>query len=316
MRHPWLRFALRRTAGLVVSLVVLVTVTFLITQLVPGDPVRASLGPTAPASLVQERRAALHLDEPVLQQYGRYVEGVLEGDLGRSFTSGQPVADVIADRFPMTLRLALIAFVVTLLTAVPLGMAIAVLTRGGRRPGVEGSFSLTTGFVVSVPEYLMATALVALFAVTLGWLPVAGSDGWTAYVLPLAAISAVPIAVLARITRVETLKVLDQEYMRVARSKRLPRRLLYLRHALPNTLTATLTVGGMLLGGLVAGTVIVENVFAWPGLGAAIVEAIPQKDYPLVQAIALLLGTIVLLVNFVVDMLLARLDPRSLIRES
>ncbi|MBB2910567.1 peptide/nickel transport system permease protein [Streptosporangium becharense] len=316
MRHPWLRFALRRTAAFAVSLAALVTITFLITQLVPGDPVRASLGPTAPASLVQERRAALHLDEPVLQQYRYYVEGLVRGDFGRSFTSGQPVAEVIADRFPMTLRLALVAFVVTLLVAVPLGMAIAVLTRGGRRPGIEKSFSLTTGFVVSVPEYLMATALVALFAVTLDWLPVTGSSDWTAYVLPLVAISAVPIAVLARITRVETLKVLDQEYMRVARSKRLPRRLLYVRHALPNTLTATLTVGGMLLAGLVAGTVIVENIFSWPGLGTAIVEAIPQKNYPLVQAVALLLGTIVLLVNFVVDMLLARLDPRSLIRES
>ncbi|SEK71630.1 ABC transporter permease [Nonomuraea pusilla] len=316
MRHPWLRFALRRAAGFAVSLAVLVTVTFLITQLVPGDPVRASLGPTAPASLVQERRAALHLDEPVPRQFLYYVEGLLSGDFGRSFTSGRPVAEVIADRFPMTLRLALAAFVLTLLVAVPLGTAIAVLTRGGRRPGAEKSFSLATGFVLSVPEYLMATALVALFAVTLDWLPITGSSGWTAYVLPLAAVSAAPIAVLARITRVETLKVLDQEYMRVARGKRLPRRLLYVRHALPNTLTATLTVGGMLLAGLVAGTVIVENVFSWPGLGTAIVEAIPQKNYPLVQAIALLLGTIVLLVNFVVDMLLARLDPRSLIGES
>ncbi|MER7504848.1 ABC transporter permease [Nonomuraea pusilla] len=316
MRHPWLRFALRRTAGFAASLAVLVTVTFLITQLVPGDPVRASLGPTAPASLVQERRAALHLDEPVLRQFQYYVEGLARGDFGRSFTSGRPVAEVIADRFPMTLRLALAAFLVTLLVAVPLGMATAVLTRGGCRPGIEKSFSLTTGFVVSVPEYLMATALVALFAVTLDWLPVTGSGHWTAYVLPLVAISAAPVAVLARITRVETLKVLDQEYMRVARSKRLPRRLLYVRHALPNTLTATLTVGGMLLAGLVAGTVIVENVFSWPGLGTAIVEAIPQKNYPLVQGIALLLGTIVLLVNFVVDMLLAQLDPRSLIRES
>jgi peptide/nickel transport system permease protein len=158
--------------------------------------------------------------------------------------------------------------------------------------------------------------LVALFGVTLEWLPIASDASWQAFILPVLALAALPTGVLARIARIETLKVLDQEYMRVARSKRLPARLLYLRHALPNTLTATLTLGGLLLGSLVAGTVIIENVFAWPGLGSAITQAIEQKDYPLVQGIVLVLGGIALLVNLVVDVLLGVLDPRSLIRDS
>jgi peptide/nickel transport system permease protein len=316
VRHPWLRFALRRTVVLLASLAALVTATFAATHLVPGDPARAGLGPTAPASQIEARRALLRLDEPLLSQYGHYVGGILKGDLRRSFVSNQPVAETIRQRFPATARLAGLAFALTLLVAIPLGMVAAILTRGDRSRGFAGGFSFGTGLVISVPDYLCAVGLVALFGVTLHWLPIAGASGWDSYVLPVVALAALPAGVLARIARVETLRVLDQEYMRVARSKRLPRRLIYLRHALPNTLTATLTLGGLLLGGLVAGTVIIENVFAWPGLGSAITQAIEQKDYPLVQGIVLVLGGIALIVNLIVDALLALLDPQSLIRES
>jgi peptide/nickel transport system permease protein len=314
--HPWLRFALRRALVLVASLVVLVTATFVAVHLVPGDPARAGLGPTAPASQIEARRALLRLDEPVLVQYKDYVGGLFDGDLRRSFVSGQRVAEIIGDRFPATAKLAGLAFLVTLLIGVPLGAATAVLTRGGRGRGLEAAFSFGTGLVISIPDYLCAVGLVALFGVTLQWLPIASDASSQAYVLPVLALAALPTGVLARIARIETLKVLDQEYMRVARSKRLPARLLYLRHALPNTLTATLTLGGLMLGSLVAGTVIIENVFAWPGLGSAITQAIEQKDYPLVQGIVLVLGGIALFVNLVVDVLLGVLDPRSLIRES
>jgi peptide/nickel transport system permease protein len=316
LERPWLRFAAWRGVALLASIVTLITAAFLTTHLVPGDPARAGLGPTTPPSVIAARRATLHLDEPFLSQYERFVGGAVTGDFGRSFQSNQPVSDVIRDRFPATARLALLAFAVTMLIAVPLGMTMAVLTRGGHRRTLEASFSVATGLLVSLPEYLFATGLVALFAVTLDWLPVAGDQGWRAYVLPVAALATLPAALLARITRVETLKVLDQEYIRVARSKRLPARVLYARHALPNIVTATLTVGGLLLGAMIAGTVIIENIFAWPGMGSAVVDAIVQKDYPLVQAIVLILGAIVLLINLAVDVLLGWLDPRSLIRES
>jgi len=315
VRRIWCLFVLRRLAVLVASLATLVVATFAITQLVPGDPARAGLGPTAAPSRVEAQRAALHLDEPLPSQFGHYVQGLVKGDLGKSFASGQKVTDIIGDRFPATARLALLAFAVTMVVGLPWGMVTAVASRGRPRRALDTAFSSTTGVMISVPDYLIATGLVALFGVWLGWLPIAGSSGATSYILPVLAYSALSTGMLARVARVEMLKVLDQEYVRVARSKRLPLTQLYVRHALPNALTATLTFSGLLLGGCLAGTVVVENVFAWPGLGSALVQAIQTKDYPLIQGVVLLLGGIVLVVNLLVDVALGVLDPRVMTRE-
>ncbi|RSN20690.1 ABC transporter permease [Amycolatopsis sp. WAC 01416] len=313
---PWLSFAVRRLGRFVVSLWVLITTAFLMIQLIPGDPVRAALGLTAPVELVNARRAALGLDDPLWLQYVHYLGGVVTGDFGTSMTSGQPVSEVIGDRLPATLQLALPAFAVVIAVAIPLGLLFAVLTRGGRRRGSELAFTSTTVLLAAIPEFLLAVALVAFFAVRLGWFPVAGSDGAGSLVLPVIALALGPASVLSRIVRVETLSVLGHDFIRTARAKRLPARLVYLRHALPNALTATLTMGGLMLTGMVAGTVLVENVFAWPGLGSTIAQSILQKDYPLVQGIVLVYGIGVLLVNLTVDVLLAVLDPRSTIREN
>ncbi|MFB7224474.1 ABC transporter permease [Streptomyces sp. NPDC056227] len=313
---PWLSFAVRRCGRFALSLWVLVTTAFLMIQLVPGDPVRAALGLTAPVELVNARRAALGLDDPLWLQYLHYLGGLITGDFGTSMNSGQPVAEVIGDRLPATLQLALPAFVVVIAVAIPLGLLFAVLTRGGQRRGGELAFTSTTVLLAAIPEFLLAVALVAFFAVQLGWFPVAGSEGAGSLVLPVIALALGPASVLARIVRVETLSVLGNDFIRTARAKRLPARLVYLRHALPNALTATLTMGGLMLTGMVAGTVLVENVFAWPGLGSTIAQSILQKDYPLVQGIVLVYGIGVLLVNLTVDVLLAVLDPRSTIREN
>lgn len=313
---PWPSFAARRLARFAVSLWALVTAAFLMIHLVPGDPVRAALGMTAPAELVRAKRLELGLDDPLWVQYGRYLRGVFTGDFGTSMASGQPVTQVIGDRLPATLQLAIPAFAVVVAIAIPVGVVFAVLTRGGRRRGTELAFTSVSAFLAAVPEFLAAVALVALFAVVLGWFPVAGSDSVSAYVLPVAALVTVPSAVLARMLRVELLAVLGADFVRTARAKRLPARLVYVRHALPNALTATLTLGGLMLTGLVAGTVLVENVFAWPGLGSTIVQSILQKDYPLVQGIVLVYGVGVLLVNLLVDVVLGLLDPRSAIREA
>ncbi|RSM55966.1 ABC transporter permease [Amycolatopsis sp. WAC 01376] len=313
---PWLSFAVRRLGRFAVSLWVLITTAFLMIQLIPGDPVRAALGLTAPVELVNARRAALGLDDPLWLQYVHYLGGVVTGDFGTSMTSGQPVSEVIGDRLPATLQLALPAFAVVIAVAIPLGLLFAVLTRGGRRRGGELAFTSTTVLLAAIPEFLLAVALVAFFAVRLGWFPVAGSDGASSLVLPVIALALGPASVLSRIVRVETLSVLGHDFIRTARAKRLPARLVYLRHALPNALTATLTMGGLMLTGMVAGTVLVENVFAWPGLGSTIAQSILQKDYPLVQGIVLVYGIGVLLVNLTVDVLLAVLDPRSTIREN
>lgn len=313
---PWVRFAARRGGRLVVSLWVLVTASFLMIHLIPGDPVRASLGPTAPASLVAARRESLGLNDPLWSQYLHYLQGVLTGDFGTSLSSQLPVARIIGQRLPATVQMAVLAFLVALLLAVPIGVLMGVLTRGGRRRGGELAFSATSVVVGAVPEFLLGVGLVYVFGVKLGWFPVAGRDGASSYVLPVLALSVGPAAALARIMRVEMLSVLQTDYVRTARAKRLPAPRVYLRHALPNALTSTITLGGMLLSALVAGTVLVENVFAWPGLGSTIVQSIVTKDYPVVQGIVLVYGAIVLVVNLVVDVVLALLDPRSTIRES
>jgi peptide/nickel transport system permease protein len=170
--------------------------------------------------------------------------------------------------------------------------------------------------LAAIPEFLLAVGLVYVFGVHLGWVPVAGRSGPDSYVLPVVSLAVGPAAVLARIVRVETLAVLQADYIRTARAKRLPDRLIYLRHALPNALTATLTMAGLLLSSMVAGTVLVENVFAWPGLGSTIVGSILAKDYPVVQGVVLVYGAGVLVVNLAVDVALGLLDPRSTIKES
>jgi peptide/nickel transport system permease protein len=314
--HAWVRFAARRLRRLLVSVWVLLTAAFLMIHLIPGDPVRAALGTTAPAELVAARRQQLGLDDPLWVQYAHYLTGLVTGRFGTSTISGLPVSQVIADRYPATLELAVLAFLLAVALAVPLGLSMAVLTRCGRRRRLELGFTSTSVLLGAVPEFLIGAGLVYTFGVRLGVAPIAGRSGPGSYVLPVLALAVGPAAVLARIMRVETLAVLDADYIRTARAKRLPDRRLYLRHALPNSLTATVTLAGLLLGGLVAATVLVENVFAWPGLGSTIVESILAKDYPVVQGIVLIYGLGVLLVNLVVDVGLALLDPRSTIRES
>jgi len=312
--HHVLTFVARRLWRFVVSLWIVATAAFLMIHLIPGDPVRAALGINAPVELVEARREALGLNDPLLTQYWHYLTGVLRGEFGISTGSGVPVAQVIGERLPATVQIAVLAFVVIIVIAVPLGASMAILTRGGRNRGGELAFTSTSVVLAAIPEFLLAVGLVYVFSVSLGVLPVAGRDaGPPAYVLPVVALALGPTAVLARIVRVEMLTVLGNDYIRTARAKRLPPSIIYFRHALPNALTATLTLGGLLLTGLVAGTLLIENVFAWPGLGSTIVSSILTRDYPVVQGIVLVYGAMVLLVTLGVDLLLALLDPRSTI---
>lgn len=312
----WTGFALRRGGRLLASLWALVTLSFLMIHLVPGDPVRAALGINAPADLVVAKRHALGLDKPLPVQYLDYLGNLLRGHLGDSISSQLPVSQTIGQRLPATAALAVLAFVVAIAVAIPLGVAVAVATRRGRRRRTELAFAATSVVLGSIPDFLLGVALASVFAVGLRWLPVAGRTGPSSYVLPVLALAIGPAAVLARIVRVEMLAVLETDYIRTARAKRLPVLYIYLRHALPNAVTATLTLGGMLLASLVAGTVLVENVFAWPGLGSTIVASIVGKDYPVVQGTVLVYGAGVLIINNLVDLALALLDPRSTIASS
>ncbi len=313
--HPWVRFGVRRLGRLLVSLWVLVTASFAMIHLIPGDPVRGALGPTAPVALVEARREALGLNDPILTQYLHYLRGLFTGDLGTSISSQLPVSDVIAQRLSATLSLAVIAFLAAVVVAIPLGVFTGVLTRRGHGRRTELTFTTTSVVVATVPDFLIGVALIYVFGIRLGWLPVAGNETAAAYLLPVFSLAIGPAAILARIVRVEMVGVLEADFVRTARAKRLPNRTVYLGHALPNAVTAALTLGGLLLSSMVAGTVLVENVFAWPGLGSTIVQSILTKDYPVVQAIVLVYGVGVLVTNLVVDVALALLDPRSTIRE-
>ncbi|MCD4524517.1 ABC transporter permease [Nocardioides sp. cx-173] len=310
----WWWFGARRLVRFVASLWVLVTFAFLMIHLTPGDPIRAALGPRASAAIVEGRRAELGLDDSILTQYLRYLGHLVTGDLGQSFQSRLPVGQIISDRLPHTLSLAAAAFAVILLVGIPVGLLAAIRTRNGRHRGSELTFTSASTLVSAVPDFLVAVVLVFSFAVSWDLLPIAGRSDASSYLIPVLALAVGPAAGVARIVRVEMLGVLGRDYIRTARAKRLPARLVYLRHALPNALTATLTVSGLLLSGLIAGTVLVETVMAWPGLGPTLTGSIINKDFPLAQGIVLVYGTLVLLVNLVVDLALAALDPRATVR--
>lgn len=307
----WIAFLRARLARLVVVLVALTGFTFLMMHLAPGDPARLVAGLDANDQVVEATRAQLGLDRPMWEQFLSYVQGVLTGDMGNSFATSEPVTDVIAQRVGPTLELAAAGMLVILLVGIPLGLLGAVVTRTGGR-WVEVLFSGGTGAMAAIPQFLVATFLAFLFAVTWQVFPVAGNAGLIAVVLPALAIALRPSATIARLVRVRTLEVLESQYVRTARSKRLPAWKLYLRHVLPNSITTMLAMGGLLFASLIGGAVIVEMVFARPGLGTSLVDAVLMGDYPVVQGIVLLLGSFVVVINAVVDIVHGIVDPRTM----
>jgi peptide/nickel transport system permease protein len=313
--HARLRFALRRLRRFLLSLAVLVTAAFAMVHLVPGDPVRAALGPNASEAVVDRTRASMGLDHSLPRQYADYVKGVASGDLGTSVGMRQPVADVLADRVPATLGIALPAALLTLLLGVPLGLCAGAYRARHGATGADLAFSTATSFFAVLPGLLLSVALVYVLAVSWRWFPVAGRGGLDSYVLPVAALAAGPTAVVARLVRSETEHAVGADYVRTARAKRLGPATIHLKHILPNVLTSALTVSGLLLGSLIAGTVVIENVFAWPGIGATIVTSITGKDYALVQGIVLVYGAVILLANLLVDVALATIDPRTTVTD-
>jgi peptide/nickel transport system permease protein len=311
----WILFIGRRLVRLLVSLLILVTATFGMIHLIPGDPVAAALGSSATPAMITQRTHELGLDRPLLDQYVTYLHNVVNLDFGESITTESSVSTLIMQRFPSTLRLAIPAFIIVILLALPIGLLAAVRTRGGRGRVTRGVFVGLTGLLNSIPDYVLGTLLTLIFVIGVKAFPAAGDQGAAAYVLPIAALVVAPAASLSRIVRVEALRVLDAEYIRAAKARRLPPLLRYWRHVLPNMVTATLTYGSMILSGLIAGTVLVENVFGWPGVGTVISQAVVQKDYPTIQGVLLVLGAAVLLMNLIVDLALVALDPRSRVGE-
>lgn len=305
----WTRFLLIRLLRAVVVMVVLVVVTFAMVRLVPGDPAQRILGMNADPVALAATRERLGLGAPWLTQFADYSRGVLTFDFGTSFQTGEAVSKIIADRVWPTLEAALLAIVLVAVGGLLVGLWAGVVTER-RRPVTEATFSGITGVVGILPPYLLGTLLVWLFAVQLQWLPVAGSGSFAKAILPAMALGLAPMAMLARVVRVETLTVLGQDYMRLARSKHLPGIRLFTDHLLPNVLGPVLPILGALSATLIGGSVVIERVFARPGLGEELAQGVQVGDFPVVQGLVVFLGGVVVLTSFIADVLAAVIDPR------
>jgi peptide/nickel transport system permease protein len=312
----WLRFAVRRTLSLIAVFACLVVGVFFMLQLIPGDPITLSVGTDSTPAVIARMKHEYGFDKPMLTQFWNYVKALSHGDLGRSFQTQQPVTQLIEQRSGPSLQLAGFALALVLLISIPLGLVAGAFTREGRHRKIEVGFVSVTGILGSIPELVVATVFVYVFAIRFRLLPAGGGGTFKQLILPGTAIALPATMTLSRIVRVETLNVLAQDYMRTARSKWLPGWRVYFVHVLPNVLTATLTVAGLLFAGLIGGAVIAETLFARPGLGQTLVDAILRKEYVVAQGIILVIATAVVVVNALVDVILALLDPRSLARHS
>jgi len=283
-----------------------VSVVFLLIHLVPGDPIQQMLGEGAPASDVAATRHAYGLDIPLGQQYLCYWKGVLHGDLGQSIRYGEGVTHLIAQRYPFTLQLTLASLLVAILISIPAGVRSA--QRRGRWD--DKLLSVVSLFGLSFPNFALGPILILSFAVKLGWLPVSGTGTLAHLVLPAITMSAAMAAILTRMVRTSMLEELGQDYIRTARAKGLSERAVVYRHALRNAMLPVLTVMGLQFGALLAGAIVTETIFSWPGIGRLTIQAIGNRDYYLVQGCILAIGLTYVLVNFFTDLLYSVANPR------
>lgn len=282
------------------------TLVFLLIHLVPGDPVEAMLGEGARPADQEALRAALGLDRPLAEQYLSYLARTATLDLGTSFSYQRPVARLLAERIPATLELALAALALALAIALPLGV-VAARHRGGPLDTGAMGFSLLGA---AVPNFWLGPVLILVFSLWLGWTPVSGREGAASLILPAITLGTGLAAVLARMVRSSVLEVLGEDYIRTARAKGLRESSVLWGHALRNAWLPVLTLVGLQLGGVLAGAVITETVFAWPGVGSLLIEAIQARDYPVVQACVLLISLTYVLINALTDLVYAWADPR------
>ena len=301
----------RLTSATVVIFGVLCLVFFLI-HLVPGDPVEVMLGESARPADREALRTSLGLDQPLLTQFGQYLSNVIQLDFGTSLHSKRPILDILAERLPATLELAIAALFVAVVIAFPLGVTAAV-----RKDSIWDHSAMAVSLIgVSIPNFLMGPLLILFFAVGLGWFPVSGREGFSSLILPAITLGTAMAAILSRMVRATLLEVLDEDYIRTARAKGLSPRVVIWRHALRNALLPVITLLGLQLGALLAGAVITEAVFSWPGIGQLIIEAIQGRDYPVVQACVLLISLSYVLVNTLTDLAYSWFDPRVRLGES
>src|SRR5438477_6200940 len=299
-------YVFRRVGQSALTLLGVSVLVFVILRILPGDPARMLLPDGAPESAVEELNRHLGLREPLPVQYLIFLRSVFRGDFGQSFQYRAPALQVVLERLPATVQLTLVAMLLTVVFGVSIGIVAAV--RQGSAYDYAGTVLAVLG--QSLPNFWLGIMLVLLFGVTLRWLPTSGFGGWASLVLPSVTLAAFPTALVARLTRASLLEILGQEYIRTGRAKGLGERRVVLRHALRNATIPLLTVLGLQIGTLLGGAVIPESIFAWPGMGKLVVDAIFFRDFPVVQTILILSATIFVVINLLVDLLYSVIDPR------
>jgi peptide/nickel transport system permease protein len=312
--NPVLRFAVRRLLYSAVVMVGVLIVVFALVHLVPGDPVRIALGTRYTPQAYDALRSASGLDRPLISQFFGYLGSALTGDLGVSFRNGDPVTVTLLERLPATVSLGVVGIVIALLIALPAGIWSAL--HEGRIS--DAIVRVTSQLGVSIPDFWMGILLIALFASTLHWLPTSGyrplfddPGGWLRHIiLPGLTVGLVAAAIMTRYIRSAVLEVAAMGYVRTARSKGLSPRVVTLRHTVRNAAIPVLTITGIQLATILGGVIVVEVVFAWPGLGRLVYNAVAARDYPVIQGAVLLIAALFLLINLIVDLLYAVVDPR------
>ncbi|EAO5453676.1 glutathione ABC transporter permease GsiC [Salmonella enterica] len=300
-----LNYVLKRLLGLIPTLLIVAVLVFLFVHLLPGDPARLIAGPEADAQVIALVRQQLGLDQPLHVQFWHYITHVLQGDFGTSMVSRRPVSEELASRFLPTLWLTITSMIWAVLFGMAIGIAAAVWRN--RWPDRVGMTLAVTG--ISFPAFALGMLLMQIFSVDLGWLPTVGADSWQHYILPSLTLGAAVASVMARFTRSSFVDVLSEDYMRTARAKGVSETWVVLKHGLRNAMIPVVTMMGLQFGFLLGGSIVVEKVFNWPGLGRLLVDSVDMRDYPVIQAEVLLFSLEFILINLVVDVLYAAINP-------
>lgn len=281
--------------------------SFALLHLIPGDPATAMLGGGKPtAEQIATVREQLGLNKPLPEQYLHYMEGLLSGDLGNSYKTGRPVLTELLERFPATVKLAVTGTVISIIIGIPLGI-LAARYKGTKLDKLILAMA-TVGF--SLPTFWFGLLVIMVFAVQLGWLPIAGGTGWRDLILPAFTLGIMESTIIIRLTRSTMVEVMGNEYIRTARAKGLHETIILYRHALRNVMVPIITVLGLQIAALMGGAIITEQVFSWPGIGTLSISAISGRDFPIIQGGIMFIGLVYVIVNLIVDLLYVLIDPR------
>lgn len=299
-------FLFRRLKSFLTVIFGVLLLTFLLIHLVPGDPVEVMLGESASSADRDALRIELGLNQPLLQQFGTYLNKLAHADFGHSIHTKASIAELIKTRYPATLKLALLALMIGLVVGIPLGIYSAL--KAGHWQDIL--VTVVSVRLSAMPAFWLGPVLMLIFAVWLGWLPVSGMESSTSIILPATTLGFGLSAILTRMTRTSLLEVLNDDYIRTARAKGLTERVVILRHAMRAALLPIITIVGLQMGSLLAGAVITETIFSWDGIGRLLVESIEKRDYPVTQACVLVVALSYVVVNLLTDLLYQLADPR------